>query len=64
VPELPFGFLNPIWLAFREKVLPGDEIWSFVAERGTDSVAGERRVGYALVRDGKPVSHMTCAIPE
>jgi len=31
VPDLPFGHLYFAWLQFREKLEPGDEVWSFTA---------------------------------
>jgi hypothetical protein len=59
VPDLPFGFLNPMWQKFREKVLPGDEMWSFAADHSNEKVVIDRRVGYTLVRNGKPADYMT-----
>ena len=57
VPDLPFGHLNAAWKSFVEGVGPDDELWSFTAPWKTTWGRSEIRTGYAVVRDGVPVSH-------
>jgi hypothetical protein len=56
VPAVPFGFLNPAWLAFFGSMEPGDVIWSFGAV-WKSGWRHEHRTGYALVR-GKRVGQV------
>lgn len=58
VPSVPFGFLNGAWLAFREDIQQGDEVWSYAINKGEkygkhDYTCEGHIAGYALVRDGK-----------
>jgi hypothetical protein len=61
VPPVPFGFLHESWQALRAQLQPGDELWSFDARRTVTWYGvnyGERRTGYAIVRNGQPVASM------
>lgn len=53
VPELPFGHLNGVWLAFLAECTDGAEFRCFVAEWDT-GWCRERREGYVEVVDGQP----------
>ncbi|PZF75853.1 hypothetical protein DK847_16670 [Aestuariivirga litoralis] len=55
-PKVPFGFLNGGWQRLRREAQEGDQFWSFDAPWGRYGTATSRRVGYALVRDGKVVT--------
>lgn len=56
VPRVPFGFLNKGWQRFRSEARDGDQFWSFDAPWGRYGTETSRRLGYALVRDGKVVT--------
>lgn len=56
-PALPFGHLGASWVAFRSKLTPQDEIWSFSAVRSDEWGAHEQTAGYAAVRRGVIVAH-------
>jgi len=49
VPDLPFGHLHFAWLQFREKLEPGDEVWSFTAPWSEWGWCYTRS-GYAILR--------------
>jgi hypothetical protein len=57
VPMLPFGFLNPVWVKFREGLKDDDRLVRFEAEWTNHQrrQQRERRAGYALVRWGRVV---------
>ncbi len=57
VPNVPFGHLNAAWKTFLEGVGADDELWSFTAPWRTTWGSQEIRTGYAVVREGVPVSH-------
>ena len=57
VPAVPFGHMGASWIAFRSKLLPEDEIWSFEARRSDDWGFQEQTRGYAAVRNGLIVAH-------
>ena len=56
-PAVPFGHMGASWIAFRSKLLPEDEIWSFEAMRSDDWGFQEQTRGYAAVRNGQIVAH-------
>jgi uncharacterized membrane protein YciS (DUF1049 family) len=56
-PAVPFGHMGASWIAFRSKLLPEDEIWSFEAMRSDDWGFQEQTHGYAAVRNGQIVAH-------
>lgn len=57
VPALPFGHLHDAWLEFIGRLQPGDELWSFRAQRMELWDRDHVHEGYAVVRDGRPRSH-------
>ena len=57
VPNVPFGHLNAAWRTFLESQANSDELWSFTAPWRTWLLQPELRAGYALVRNGIPVTH-------
>lgn len=56
-PTLPFGHLGASWIAFRSKLMPEDDIWSFEATRSDDWGFQEQTRGYAALRNGQIVAH-------
>jgi hypothetical protein len=51
VPQLPFGFANEEWLAFKKLVRPGDKIIEYSSDiTSWQNKAGD--IGYALIRSG------------
>lgn len=56
-PAVPFGHMGASWIAFRSKLLPEDEIWSFEAMRSDELGFQEQTRGYAAVRNGQIVAH-------
>ncbi|NBQ92010.1 MAG: hypothetical protein EBT96_11625 [Betaproteobacteria bacterium] len=56
-PAVPFGHLGASWIAFRSKLMPEDDIWSFEARRSDDWGFEEQTRGYAAVRNGQIVAH-------
>ncbi len=56
-PAVPFGHMGASWIAFRSKLLPEDEIWSFEAMRSDDWGFQDQTHGYAAVRNGQIVAH-------
>lgn len=56
-PAVPFGHMGASWIAFRSKLMPEDEVWSFEAMRSDDWGFQEQSRGYAAVRDGQIVAH-------
>jgi hypothetical protein len=57
-PAVPFGHMGASWIAFRSKLLPEDEVWSFEAMRSDDWGFQEQTSGYAAVRTGEIVAHL------
>jgi hypothetical protein len=49
VPDVAFGFLNPIWEKFKAEFESGDEIWTYKATWKNDW-QNEKRFGYAILR--------------
>lgn len=50
-PQVPFGFMNAEWRAFKSVVRPGDKIVRYSTDRHSwQHLAGE--TGYALIRSG------------
>lgn len=50
-PRLPFGHLNPQWLAFKSKLQSGDTIWIFSANWTDPDWGGQHLYeGYAVLR--------------
>ena len=41
----------------KERMLPGDEVWSFSSPVESWGVLAGR-AGFALIRDGRPLAHM------
>lgn len=56
IPGLPFGHLNAAWKKFFEGVEPEDCLWAFAAIRNGWG-RNIKRLGYAVVRGDKIVSH-------
>jgi hypothetical protein len=56
-PAVPFGHMGASWIAFRSKLMPEDEVWSFEAMRSDDWGFQEQTRGYAAVRNGQIVAH-------
>lgn len=58
-PEVPFGHLNLLWMAFTDGIEAGDELWRFEARIVSDweSVAVHR--GYARLRNGQVLRYIT-----
>jgi hypothetical protein len=54
-PNLPFGYLNSLWLNFKVQVKPGDTLWQYryVPYEGQPLDAWRREAeGYAIMRNG------------
>ena len=49
VPDVAFGFLNPMWEKFKAGFESDDEIWTYKAAWKNDW-RNEKRFGYALLR--------------
>jgi hypothetical protein len=50
-PQVPFGFMNAEWRAFKSVIRPGDKIVRYSTDRHSwQHLAGE--TGYALIRSG------------
>ena len=49
VPDVAFGFLNPMWEKFKAGFESDDEIWTYKA-RWKNDWQNEKRFGYALLR--------------
>lgn len=55
VPNLPFGYLNSIWLSFKQQLKPGDTVWQYryVPYEGQPLDAWRQEAeGYAIKRNG------------
>lgn len=53
--HVPFGFINNEWLALKESMEEGDELWFFISEEYTwQTLCG--REGYAVLRNGEPIN--------
>lgn len=51
IPKVPFGFGNAEWVAFKSRVLPGDNLVGYSTDRHSwQHFASE--TGYALMRSG------------
>ncbi len=61
-PEIPFGHLNTVWQEFKKKIQPEDELWSFVAEWGSQWGDVEQRKGYVIVRLNIPEDFLLTTI--
>lgn len=48
----------PAWQQMKERIQPGDKIWPFVINPWTMAM----RVGYVVVRHGKPVAGVVTAL--
>jgi len=58
---VPFGFVNYQWVALKEKLQEGDELWEFRSpSKDWDSLAG--REGICIVRDGKVVAYIVTSM--
>ena len=58
VPNVPFGFLNSIWVGIKEKYVCGDRIYDFSSDSDDwSNCAGQS--GYCLVRKNKILQVMT-----
>lgn len=58
-PNLPFGWLNPVWLTFKEQLKPGDTLWQYryVPYEGQPLDAWSHEAeGYAIKRNGVVVA--------
>ena len=53
-PQVPFGYLNKVWLEFLSKLDSKDEIWSFKSKWNVRRIHGEIKTGYVSVRYGQP----------
>jgi hypothetical protein len=52
---VPFGFVNSLWLSFKEQIRRDDQIWKFSSpDQSWEHLAG--REGLCLVRDGEVVT--------
>ena len=61
VPQVPFGFANTEWVAFKAKLRPGDILVRLVAPSSAwSSSAGWD--GYAIVRSGVVVATFTVLV--
>lgn len=57
VPNLPFGHLNNSWNGFLTKKTDEDELWSFISKKHNHLGKIEVLSGYAIVREGLPITH-------
>jgi hypothetical protein len=58
-PEIPFGHLNAVWVAFKARLNPEDSIYRFNSD-WTDAWGYSRHLaGYVAVNDGKPGEYLT-----
>lgn len=58
-PNLPFGYLNSVWLNFKEQLKPGDTLWQYryVPFEGQPLDAWRHEAeGYAIKRNGVVVA--------
>ena len=52
-----FGCINKQWIAFKESMEEGDEIWFFTSEEYTwQTLCG--REGYVVLRNGEPINYI------
>jgi hypothetical protein len=61
IEGVPFGFCNAEWEALKQKMCPGDELWTF----SSPPEDWERRMGFegiALLRDGEIVDFFITAL--
>lgn len=50
-PKVPFGFMNPEWVAFKSQMRPGDTIVRYSTDKQSwQHLAGE--TGLGLIRSG------------
>ena len=54
---VPFGYCNREWVAFKEKILPGDQLWEFRSPNESWAIMGGR-AGIALVRGGEVIASL------
>lgn len=54
--HVPFGFMNEQWTDLKNCMEQNDELWFFCSEEYTWGAAMCGRAGYAVLRDGQPVS--------
>ena len=61
VPQVPFGFANADWVAFKTKLMPGDTIVRMIAPSAfwANSAGWD---GYAIVRSGVVVATFTILV--
>lgn len=55
-PQQPFGFLNSLWLQFREGLKDDEKLWSFKSTNKTGFFVNEMYRGYARVK-GSEIEH-------
>ena len=55
VPDIAFGFLNPMWKKFKTQIESEDEIWAYKAT-WKNKWQNQKRFGYAILR-GESVVH-------
>lgn len=55
-PQLPFGFLNSVWLKFRDRMNDDDKLWSFKSTNKAGFFVNEICFGYARVK-GTEIEH-------
>jgi hypothetical protein len=60
VPDVPFGFLNPAWLAFKAKLGSSQAVWAF-STQWNQNHAMEERSGYVARRWGRLGPYMLTA---
>ncbi len=62
-PQLPFGHLHPQWVELRQGVHKRDQIWTFSAFwKPWPWAPGETRMGYVVVRHGKPAEYLLTSL--
>lgn len=58
VPQVPFGYLNAKWVAFRDSLAPDETLWEYESSR-TEVPDAQSVWGYAVKTDGKVDRFMT-----
>ncbi len=58
---VPFGFVNHKWIALKEKLQKGDELWEFDSpSEDWNNLAG--RAGICIVRDDEVIDYIVTSM--